>query len=229
MSKAKKRKIRIVVGVILTAVMTYGGWYMWCHYYPKLRDRYKKTNWAAIVKSEYRFGDINITHLQAAQKYGIKPVENREELLTDSLAKIESCDKYLVEPLTYSVPYLTPKSAELLAEIGTRFQAALKAQGLEKNRVIVTSVLRTEDDVKRLQKTNGNASAYSAHQYATTFDITYIRFDRMSTFGDFAETEQLANVLGSVLKQLRDEGRCYVKYEQNQRCFHITSINTRGH
>ncbi len=181
------------------------------------------SNKEAVVNSEYRFGDVNKTHLQAAQKNGIKPVANRKQLNTKSLIKIESCDTYMVESLTHSVAYLTPASANLLEEIGNRFQKELKEQGLEKHRIIVTSVLRTGEDVKRLQKTNSNATTNSAHQYATTFDITYIRFDRQSIFGNSPETDLLANALGKVLKQLRDEGRCYIKYEQNQHCFHITS------
>ncbi len=31
------------------------------------------------------------------------------------------------------------------------------------------------------------------------------------------------NILGKVLSELRNEGRCYIKYERKQRCFHITS------
>ena len=204
-------------------VLAYSGWYMYCHYYPMLKNRRTTSNYAELINKEYRFGDINSTHLQAAQRNGIKPVANRNELRTNRLTKVKSCEKYIVDNLTHSVAYLTPASAELLEEIGARFQATLKEQGLEKHRVIVTSVLRTDDDVKRLREINGNASANSAHRYATTFDITYIRFDRQSLIGDCADTKQLANTLGKVLKQLRDEGRCYIKYEQNQRCFHITS------
>lgn len=89
--------------------------------------------------------------------------------------------------------------------------------------MIVTSVLRTRDDVRRLRKVNGNASANSAHQYATTFDITYARFERLSLKGEAANNMRLANILGNVLEQMRKENRCYVKYERRQRCFHITS------
>ena len=125
--------------------------------------------------------------------------------------------------LTHSVPYLTPNAKELLDEIGSLFQKALKEKGIEKHRIIVTSILRTDEDVKQLRKVNGNASAVSAHQYATTFDITYIRYDRLSILGESASTRQLANILGDVLKQLRNEGRCYIKYEHKQHCFHITT------
>ncbi len=211
-------------------MLTFGGWY----YYPSLKKRvrhyylshFKKpigSTSSDIVSYDYRFGDVNSTHLSSARKNGIKPVSHRNKLQTESLTKIKSCDKYLVRHLTHSVPYLTTSSAQLLDDIGTRFQHALKEQGGNKHRIIVTSVLRTEEDVKRLRKVNGNASNNSAHQYATTFDISYISFDRQSLEGKHASDKQLANVLGKVLKQLRDEGRCHIKYEKKQHCFHITS------
>ena len=176
-----------------------------------------------IIKAEYHFGDVNKTHLKAAKKNGIKPIQTRNQIPTQSLVKIESCDRYAIDRLPHSVPYLTPSSVELLDEIGSRFQATLAELGLRKHRMIVTSVLRTRDDVRRLRKVNGNASANSAHQYATTFDITYARFERLSLKGEAANNMRLANILGNVLEQMRKENRCYVKYERRQRCFHITS------
>ncbi len=220
---SRKRKIGVVLGVILIIAMGCGGYYLYSHYYPRLRRLFIDEDKTVVVRSEYRFGDVNSKHLKVARKNGIKPVERRGQLPTKRLVRIVSCDEYMVEQLTHSVPYLTPASAKLLEEIGARFQAELKKQGLEKHRIIVTSVLRTEDDVKRLQKVNANASANSAHQYATTFDITYIRFDWQSAVGNSVGNGRLSNILGAVLKQLRDEGRCYIKYEQNQHCFHITS------
>ena len=43
----------------------------------------------------------------------------------------------------------------------------------------MTSVLRTQDDVKRLRRRNGNASANSAHFYGTTFDVSWKRFQKI--------------------------------------------------
>lgn len=210
--------VRILLLLILAAAV-YGGWYAYFHFFSPPRG----STSADIVHSEYRFGDVNKTHLSAARENGIKPVAEREDIPTETLTRIESCKEYLVGNLTHSSPYLTQGAAELLGEIGTRFQSALKEQGLEKHRIIVTSVLRTGSDVKKLREVNENATSNSAHQYATTFDITYVRYDRQSILGKAADNEQLANVLGEVLKQLRSEDRCYVKYETRQRCFHITS------
>ncbi|MCR4602869.1 MAG: DUF5715 family protein [Prevotella sp.] len=138
------------------------------------------------------------------------------------LTKIASCDLYKVDALTHSIPYLTPVANTLLTDIGTRFQQQLREQGYRPHRIIVTSVLRSADDVKRLQNTNSNAIANSPHRYGTTFDITYIRYDRLSRNGKPVNNNKMADILGSVLSQLRKERRCYVKYERKQHCFHIT-------
>ena len=215
-----KKKHCILLAILV--VVVYGAWYAYCHYYPLLLRRSVSPASPDIVNTEYRFSDVNSSHLSVAKRNGIKPVSNRENLRTESLTKIKSCNQYKVEHLTHSVPYLTPEAAKLLNEIGARFQQELKEQGLERHRIIVTSVLRTEEDVRQLQKVNGNASKNSAHQYATTFDITYVRFDRQSLWGKSATNKQLANILGEVLRQLHKERRCYIKYERKQRCFHIT-------
>ena len=96
---------------------------------------------------------------------------------------------------------------------------------VDKHKIIVTSVLRTKDDVKRLRKTNSNASLNSAHFYGTTFDISYNRFDRILPDGKSEEErdEKLKLVLSEVLRDLKKAGLCYIKYELRQGCFHITA------
>ena len=219
-------KKRTTIGLISVAVFIATaliGLYAFTHYYPRILDRSYGSTSPDIVKKDFRFNDVNDTHLTAAQKQGIKPVSSRDNLKTKHLTKIITCDEYKVGNLTHSVPYLTESSAHLLKEIGIRFQQELKKQGIIKHRIIITSVLRTKEDIGKLRKVNGNASENSAHQYATTFDITYVRYDRQSIWGKSTKNEQLANILGKVLSELRNEGRCYIKYERKQRCFHITS------
>lgn len=219
--KKRGRVLRKLLGLVVLAVFGYGTWYAYCHYYPLYKNR--GNTGAGIVPKEYRFDDINDVHLKAARKDGVKPVDRREEIDMKQLEKIETCRSFKIERLTHSAPYLTATSKELLYEIGDRFQKTLAEQGLERHRVIVTSVLRTTNDAKRLQGVNVNASANSAHLYATTFDISYVRYDRLSLIGSCASNKQLAAILGEVIAQLRKEGRCYAKYERRQRCFHITS------
>ena len=219
----KKRTTICLISVAVFIATVLIGWYAFSHYYPRILDRSYGSTSPDIVKKDFRFDDVNDTHLTAAQKQGIKPVSSRDNLKTKHLTKIITCDEYKVGNLTHSVPYLTESSASLLKEIGVRFQQELKKQGIIKHRIIITSVLRTKEDISKLRKVNGNASGNSAHQYATTFDITYVRYDRQSIWGKSTRNGQLANILGKVLSELRNEGRCYIKYERKQRCFHITS------
>ena len=169
--------------------------------------------------------DVNDVQLAVAQRVGISPVPNRKALETTrrNIIGIGTCDRYKLDELTHSVPYLTPHTKETLCAIADAFQDSLAAGGFRMHRFIITSVLRTSEDVRRLRWVNGNASENSAHQYATTFDITYKRFDCIGDEGLPINTAHLKDILGTVLERLRREGRCYVKYEVKQACFHVTS------
>ncbi len=169
--------------------------------------------------------------LKAAKKLGIKqPLKDRSaaNAVKDGLVRIEDNDYYSVDRLTHSVPYLTNGAAELLDMIGKNFLDSLESKGLNPNKIIVTSVLRTQEDIKRLQKSgNANAITNSPHCYATTFDISYARYDK-TWFKNFryyksVKPETLKKVLGEVLRDLKKQKKCYVKYEKKQRCFHITT------
>lgn len=173
------------------------------------------------------FNDLNPKHLSAARKIGIKPVFAREDLSPDSreLLRIGSNDYYNVDRLTHSIPYLVPQASGLLMAIAMNFQDSLASKGMDKYKLIVTSVLRTKADVKRLRKRNSNASENSAHFYGTTFDICYNRFDKVGEDGVDEEVRELKPklVLSEVLRDLKKAGFCYVKYEVKQGCFHITA------
>lgn len=173
------------------------------------------------------FGDLNDVHLSSAKKNGIKPVSDREEAEKhiDDLLFIGENRYYSVDELTHSIPYLVPKASALLMAIGMNFQDSLKTKGLDEYKLIVTSVLRTKDDVKRLRKRNSNASMNSAHFYGTTFDISYNRFNKVLRADSLAEERdvKLKLVLSEVLRDLKQADLCYVKYELKQGCFHITA------
>lgn len=170
------------------------------------------------------FNDLNKTQLTAARALGIKPIENVHMAWTldHPLEKIESCSDYHVDSLTHSVPFLVPEASRLLTDIGRRFNDTLAARGGGDYRIKVTSVLRTAHAVSKLQKQNINATTESTHQYGTTFDISYVDFIN-DTLTVPRSQEDLKNLLGEILKELRDEERCYVKYERKQGCFHITA------
>ncbi len=179
-----------------------------------------------ISNINYRklFNDMNDAHLDAAKKIGIKRLESREDIDNASRNLIETndYDAYVVDELTHSIPFLVPEAAKLLKRIGENFQDSLVMKHLPPHKLIVTSILRTQSDVKRLGKGNLNSSKNSAHCFATTFDITYKRF--YSVYGETMENQaKLKLVLGEVLRDLKKEGCCYVKHEVKQACFHITA------
>lgn len=136
------------------------------------------------------------------------------------LVKIASGPAFLLDSLTHSVPYLVPKAAKLLEDIGCAFADTVTARGGFPHRVIVTSVLRTPFTVNKLRKVNNNAVAESTHCYGTTFDISWIRY-QCDAPGHAIEPGELKNILAEVLWNLREKDRCYVIYEEGQSCFHI--------
>ena len=176
------------------------------------------------------FNDQNGVQLKSAAQFGIKhPLKNRNEAdkVKDGLVRISDNSHYSIAKLTHSIPYLTDGAAELLDMIGKNFLDSLESKGLNPNKIVVTSVLRTQEDIEKLQKSNPNSVKKSAHCYATTFDITYARYEKIK-FKNFrrcesVEKETLKKVLGEVLRDLRKQNKCYVKYEVKQRCFHITT------
>lgn len=143
------------------------------------------------------------------------------------LQHIETNDLYQVDSLTHSIPYLIPGAARLLDSIGNNFLDSLASKGLNPNKVIVTSVLRTKDDVKRLRRRNVNASENSAHFYGTTFDVSWKRFQKVEDEDgrplQDVSADTLKLVLSEVLRDLRKTEKCYIKYELKQGCFHITT------
>lgn len=186
-------------------------------------------NIRGVISYKRTFGDLNKLHLEAALNCGISPVASREaaEMRKKQLVHIASNRSYIVDSLTHSIPYLVPPASKLLTMIGNNFQDSLTAKGLNPYQVVVTSVLRTQHDVKRLRKRNINASDNSAHFYGTTFDISWKRFGKVEDKDgrplQNVRSDTLKLVLAEVLRDLRKEEHCYIKYELKQGCFHITA------
>lgn len=177
------------------------------------------------------FHDLNDVQVIAAQANGIKPVRNREEaqalIASHKLVNISQSPYYIVDNLTHSMPYLVPKAQQLLNTICLNFIDSLQMKGIMPHLPVITSVLRTTDDVKNLQKGNGNATTNSCHCYGTTVDISYNRFVPISGKHDPSSpltrwNEDMKQVLSEVLSDLREKERCYVKYEVKQGCYHLT-------
>lgn len=171
------------------------------------------------------FNDLNDLHLSMAQKVGIEPVASREEAekASQKMEEIQTNAYYEVEELTHSIPYLIPPAARLLEDIGKNFQDSLSNLNASLYKIKVTSVTRTVDDVKKLKKRNRNSSVNSAHQYGTTFDVSWVRYAKVDENDTLnIDKDRLKMVLASVLRDLKRADRCYIKHERKQGCFHIT-------
>lgn len=186
-------------------------------------------NIRGVVSYKRSFPDLNDKHLEVAKAVGIRPLEDREEAesMKEKLTHITDNEFYVVDSLTHSIPYLVPRASALLDTIGSNFLDSLAAKGLNPNQVIVTSVLRTQSDVKRLRRRNGNASANSAHCFGATFDVNWKRFKKVEDEDgrplQDVGSDTLKLVLSEVLRDLRQAEKCYIKYELKQGCFHITA------
>lgn len=198
---------------------------------PNQRSLHVDGKWHKVrgVASYDIFADLQDTQLPAAQKWGIVPAKNRDEAEAKkhNLVYVGGSPYYHIdEAMSSSMPYLVPRASELLNRIGRNFFDSLYVKHLPLHKIIVSSVWRTEADVASLSSFNPNATKQSCHLYATTIDISYVRFQqlpapkgrRQRVIGD----DILKYVLCEVLRDLRDEGACYVKHEVKMPCFHIT-------
>lgn len=173
------------------------------------------------------FEDQQDVQLLSASKWGIRPVQNREEAVRrkSGLVFVGSNPYVYIDKLHSSIPYLVPRASILLQDIGRSYFDSLTMKGIPLHKIIVTSVLRSKDDVQRLRGHNGNATQNSCHLYGTTFDVCYNRYKTVEPPGEqrrAVRNDTLKYILAEVLRDMREEKRCYVKYEVNQGCFHIT-------
>lgn len=174
------------------------------------------------------FPDSQTVQLQAAQYWGVKPVKDRldAENRKNELVYVDCSPYYYIDPLHSSIPYLVPRAAILLQDIGQAFFDSLQVKGVPLHRFIVTSVLRSKVDVAKLRQYNPNATEQSCHLYGTTFDICYNRYktveDPKGPSRREVRNDTLKFVLSEVLNDMRQNGRCYIKYEVKQGCFHMT-------
>ena len=173
------------------------------------------------------FPDQQDVQILAANKYGVNPVQNREEAehSKGKLVYVGSNPFFYVDKLNNSIPYLVPRASGLLQDIGRAYFDSLQIKGIPLHKIIVTSILRTKDDVAKLRTRNGNATENSCHLYGTTFDVCYNRYKQIQTRQQprrQVQNDTLKWVLSEVLRDMRDRNRCLVKYEVKQGCFHIT-------
>lgn len=175
------------------------------------------------------FPDLQDVHIVSARSWGVSPVKDREEAehRKDELVYVGSNPFYDIDPrMNRSIPYLVPRASDLLQKIGRNFLDSLAVKGIPLHKILVSSVLRTEEDVRKLRRYNQNASEESCHRFGTTFDIAYNRYVTVqhpdSTERRAVRNDTLKWVLSEVLRDVRRDGLCHIKYEVHQACFHIT-------
>ena len=169
------------------------------------------------------FPDLQDVQIVAAQQWGVPSIADRKEAeqRKKELVYAGASPYYDIDPrMNRSIPYLVPRASVLLQRIGRSFMDSLCVKGVPMHKIVVSSVLRTEEDVKRLRRHNVNATEQSAHCHGTTFDITYARFTPVTTHE--AGQDTLKMILAEVLRDFRENQQCYIKYERKQGCFHIT-------
>lgn len=173
-----------------------------------------------------KFNDLQSRQHAVASQIGLpRPPKDRDDAasMKKKLREIKTNRNYIVDSLTHSVPYLIPSAARELDSIGAEWADILARNGLPHYRFYVTSVLRTEEDIRALQRSgNINSVTQSCHCYGTTFDLAYMRYDKVTRTRDYVHEDNLKLVLGQVLLNHQRAGKIYVKYEWKQSCFHIT-------
>ena len=195
--------------------------------------------------------DVNAIQIERARTLGIQPGTPVEKLVSSGkLVRLaDSTEYWVIRPLHFSEPYLTPSGEAMLAEIGKRFHAKLDSLSIPRFRLDITSILRTPDKQAALRRANSNASRIeSAHEFGTTVDLAYRRFaaplddrpldlqarfmaDSLMVDAARLRAAELQAVLGRVLQEMQNEGKLMVRMERRQTVYHITvakPFNTRN-
>lgn len=170
------------------------------------------------------FNDSNYLQLAHARHMGIRPIARPADVFASDrpVVRIYDTEHYRLDTLKHSVPFLVPEAATLLNDLARAFNDTLSRRGLPPLRLKVTSLLRTQSSVKKLRRVNRNATEFSTHQYATTFDVSYLRF--YDHRGNEVYDPRYRLALAEAVYDLRAANRCMVKYEVKSPCFHITVI-----
>lgn len=173
-----------------------------------------------------KFNDLHAKQHEVASRIGLpRPPKDRADAasMRKQLVEIKTGNNYIVDDLTHSVPFLIPSAKRELDAIGAEWSDILSRNNLPHYRFYVTSVLRTQEDIKYLQRSgNVNSVTQSCHCYGTTFDLAYMRYEKVTDTRDYMHVDNLKLVLGQVLLNHQRAGKIFVKYEAKQSCFHIT-------
>mgnify|MGYP002870243024 CR=1 FL=1 len=160
-----------------------------------------------------RFNDVQSIQIIEAQKNGIVPMKSFQK--NDELVRLDYNLWYKVGSLDNSHPFVLSYVKEFLIDLSKEFK---NLSGCYVSNFVITSALRTHDDIAKLRQLNINAVNNSCHLYGTTIDISKFYFNTVVYY----KSEYLHNCLSTILYEMQKKGRCYVKNEKN--CYHITII-----
>ena len=122
-----------------------------------------------------KFNDLQSRQHAVASQIGLpRPPKDRDDAasMKKKLREIKTNRNYIVDSLTHSVPYLIPSAARELDSIGAEWADILARNGLPHYRFYVTSVLRTEEDIR----------AILSHGYSICTDVEPISNMEKSLF-----------------------------------------------
>ncbi|MBZ4191508.1 DUF5715 family protein [Niabella sp. 3A5MI-3] len=154
--------------------------------------------------------------MNVARQHGVPLLKSSAQVKNyvskKKLTRVSSGKGYRVQKLNYSSPYLTPRAKTVLNQIARSFNAQTRSS------FTITSLTRTLHSQSRLRRVNGNAtSGVSSHNYGSSFDISYIRFN-----GRKGPNKRLERALHTILANYQARGKILFIKEYYVSCFHVT-------
>ena len=155
-----------------------------------------------------------------------REAELRRHLLADHLQVAQAVG---VQPPAHGLKRLTERLQQVLNRYGD----------YPPIKIALSSVIRPAAYQESLRRSNANASLVSSHSYGVSFDIFYDDFFvdlpgddpaleplrlRMGFLLGRSLRRQFHAVLAETLLELQSDGKVYVIWERNQRCYHVTVL-----
>jgi hypothetical protein len=114
-----------------------------------------------------------------------------------------------------SKPYVISECSDFLMTLSSLYHQRCLDSGISYHPFTISSGTRSKESVKRLieEKGNPNAIRNSPHLLGKTIDIRY---------DNFGGKEKQLSLFAAVLKEMKDDKKCFVKFEKNG-CLHITA------
>lgn len=212
-------KIFVVVVLFLFAIVA--ALFLFTPLKHRIFHRFRdQTRTSICPNCEIYFPDGVAVHERAYRKEAIKKQKDFKQLEAlykkGVLSKIQSNEYYLVEEMSHSLPYVLPKVVVFLDELSMRYKNALDKREIDYFPFMVTSGTRSVESQRKLKEENKIAIDNSAHLHGKTIDISYRRF---------GEGPDCKLVFIEVLKELREERKCYVKFERSEGgALHLTVL-----